>query len=211
MGGYGSGRPGWHQKAEHLRSIDVNRLNKAGHLRPGNVGGWQWTCDGEKVASIGTRGEHGQLRLIFRTQSYGQDWQDTDEPIPITWVPCHHGGQRPYFQCPGVVNGRWCGRRVGKLYLSGRYFLCRHCQRVAYASQSESRQDRLMRKANKRRAVLGDENGIEGYVKKPKGIHWATYWRHMNVIDYSEKQADLAFIGWVSRRFPGMKIDDLLK
>jgi hypothetical protein len=47
MGGYGSGRPGCHPKAEHFRSIDVNRLRKAGALKAGYLGGWKWTVDGE--------------------------------------------------------------------------------------------------------------------------------------------------------------------
>ena len=64
--------------------------------------------------------------------------------IPIVHVPCRFGGSRPYFVCPGtVISGTGsgttnastgaaatattgCGRRVIKLYLSNRYFLCRH-------------------------------------------------------------------------------------
>jgi len=52
MGGYGSGRPGWRSKAEHFRSITVNRLHKAGCLDAGHAGGWQWSSEGEQVASI---------------------------------------------------------------------------------------------------------------------------------------------------------------
>jgi hypothetical protein len=37
---------------EACRSIDVNRLHRQGCLRAGWMGSWQWTCDGEKVASI---------------------------------------------------------------------------------------------------------------------------------------------------------------
>jgi len=44
------------------------------------------------------------------------------------------------------VNGRGCGRRVGKLYLppGGRYFGCRQCHDLTYTSCQEShRYDRL--------------------------------------------------------------------
>jgi hypothetical protein len=35
------------------------------------------------------------------------------------------------------MSGVACGKRVAKLYALGRYFLCRHCYRLAYDSQSE--------------------------------------------------------------------------
>ncbi len=40
-----------------------------------------------------------------------------------------------------VIEGRPCGRRVGKLYLpsGGRYYGCRHCYRLTYTSCQESR------------------------------------------------------------------------
>jgi hypothetical protein len=34
-------------------------------------------------------------------------------------MPCRFGGVRPYFVCPGIVNGIACGRRVLKLYGCG--------------------------------------------------------------------------------------------
>ncbi len=59
MGGFGSGRPSGsgRDKVEHCRSIDVNKLHKAGCLTPGWTRGWQWTQDGKKVASINLRAE----------------------------------------------------------------------------------------------------------------------------------------------------------
>ena len=50
MGGFGSGRPSGSGRdtVEACRAIDVNRLHKAGCLRAGWAGGWQWTRDGEK-------------------------------------------------------------------------------------------------------------------------------------------------------------------
>ena len=37
-----------------------------------------------------------------------------------------------------VRNNVACGRRVRKLYLSGRYFGCRHCHNLTYRSRQES-------------------------------------------------------------------------
>jgi hypothetical protein len=205
MGGYGSGRPGWHDKVEHYRSLDVNRLHRAGCLRPGWWGNWQWTQDGEQVALINLRAEENRLRLEFKVRIGGGDWESVSEAIPITYAPCRYGGTRPYFLCRGVVNGRHCGRRVAKLYAGGRYFLCRHCYRLAYASQSEARHDRLLRRANKRRIMLGGESGTaSAFPAKPKGMWWRTYDRHMDEIAKAEAEADRAFLA----RFAGCLIYD---
>jgi hypothetical protein len=44
MGGFGSGRPSGARRSavDACRSIDVNRLQKAGCLRAGWFGGWEW-------------------------------------------------------------------------------------------------------------------------------------------------------------------------
>lgn len=149
----------------------------------------------------------GRLRLVYRVSPEGEDPEDIDMPITIDWTPCHLGGKRPFFICPCVVNGRACNRRVAKLFLAQRYFLCRHCHRVAYASQSETPVDRAMRAANKLRTAMGGEPGVGSYVRKPKGMHWATYARHMEKIARGDDMANLAFIDFVQRKFPGMMPD----
>ena len=70
MGGYGSGRQGWRIEVEHCSSIDVNRLRKAGCLQPGAIGIWEWKADGERVASIGIRGEEDAIRLVDKLSSF---------------------------------------------------------------------------------------------------------------------------------------------
>ena len=52
MGGFGSGRRGGSGRdtVEACRSLDVNRLHRAGCLHACSMGGWQWTRDGEKAA-----------------------------------------------------------------------------------------------------------------------------------------------------------------
>lgn len=81
-------------------------------------------------------------------------WRLDNGWVWLTYAPCNFGNKRPYFICPGVVDGRACGRRTGKLFSGGRYFLCRHCYNVAYTSQSEARYDRMLRRANKLRIEL---------------------------------------------------------
>lgn len=178
MGGLGSGRPSGSGRdtVESCRSLDVNRLQKTGCLTPGSSGGWQWTRDGEKVAWIALRAEDDRLHLSYRVRIGGGEWEDTEEIVRIVRMPCRFGGARPYFICPGVVNGVTCGRRVAKLHGPGRYFLCRHCYRLGHASQNENAWDRAMRRANKIRQRLGGDPGMAApFPDRPKGMWRRTY------------------------------------
>lgn len=195
MGGYGSGRTGHTQKAEDCRSLDVNRLHREGCLEPGRIGKWVWSRDGRETAHIGYRAEEGRFVLDYRVRHYGGEWEDIKQSTRLTYAPCKYGNKRPYFICPGVVNGRACGRRVGKLFSGGRYFLCRHCYNVAYASQSEARYDRMLRRANKIRMALGGEPGTAHWIaNKPKGMWQRTYQRKRFEIEWCEGQANHLFI-----------------
>jgi hypothetical protein len=151
MGGLGSTRWSWvstRDTVEGSRSLDINKLNKAGCLRPGYWGGWEWKRDGERVAWIEFRRDEDRLVLSYRVRRHVGEWQEVEQPTRIVWTSCRFGGTRPYFVCPGSVNGIDCCRRVTKLYGAGTYFLCRHCCRLAYASQREDRYDRALRQAN---------------------------------------------------------------
>jgi len=196
MGGLGSGRPSGSGRGtvESCRSIDVNRLHREGCLHAGWMGGWQWTRDGEKVASINLRAEADRLQLSYRVRMGGGDWEDVAETVRIVRVACPFGGARPYFICPGVVNGIACGRGVAKLHGPGRYFLCRHCYRLAHASQGEGSWDRTLRRANKIRQRLGGDPGmVAPFPARPKGMWRRTYERLRERAVTAEMIADEAF------------------
>jgi len=196
MGGFGSGRSSrsGRNTVEACRSIDVNRLHREGCLRSGWAGGWQWKHEGENVASINLRAEHDRLHLTYRVRIGGGEWEDVAEIVRIVRVPCRFGGTRPYFICPGVVSGLACGRRVAKLHGPGRYFLCRHCYRLAHASQREGHGDRAVRSANKIRLRLGGDPGMdEPFPEKPKGMWRQTYERLCERAFQAEMLADEAF------------------
>jgi hypothetical protein len=77
-----------------------------------------------------------------------------------------------------MVEGVSCGRRVAKLYLKGRYFLCRHCHHLAYSSQQEAHRNAALRRCQKIRQKLGGTaNMTKPFPGKPKGMHWKTYLR----------------------------------
>ncbi len=137
-------------------------------------------------ASILVRTEHSRVVLIYRHQSYGEDWEDKNYPVYLDWTDCHLGGKRPWFLCPALG----CERRVAILY-GGSIFACRHCYQLAYPSQHEEAYDRAARRADKIRERLSWEQGIlncRGW-KKPKGMHWKTFQRlnkeHDNFVQIS--------------------------
>lgn len=196
MGGYGSGRPSHKQKAEDCRSLDIYKMKRSGCLEVGRRGSWIWSRDDEEVARIDYHCTGSDLVLNYRVRICGGDWERIEQTVPLIQADCNYGGHRIYARCPGVVNGRHCMRRVGKLFAGGRYFLCRHCYSVAYASQSEARYDRMLRRANKIRIALGGEPGTAHWIApKPKGMWQRTYQRKRWEIEWCEHQANLDFLG----------------
>jgi hypothetical protein len=178
MGGAGSGRHGGQPTTDECRSLDINRLHREGWLRPGWTGTLHWSRDGETVASISMCASQGRVILSYRYRYDDDEWQAVEEPVLITWTPCHFGGSRPWFVCPGGVNGVHCGRRVGRLHGPGRYFLCRLCYGLAYQSQREQPHERALRRASRIRMRLGGEPGMLcPFPEKPKGMHWRTFER----------------------------------
>lgn len=164
-------------------------MKREGALKPGISGQWGWQEDGEYIAKIGYKAAGGKVTLSYRYRAIGGDWEDVEQPVRLLWAPCGYGGERAYFRCPGVVNGVHCMRTVVKLYSGSKYFLCRHCHDLTYASQSETRADRQLRRANKRRMALGGDPGIDAWIRKPKGMWHRTYYRHKAEILTAERLA----------------------
>jgi hypothetical protein len=149
MGGYGSGRWGWHSKrdtVEDCLALDVNKLTRDRMLREGRlVSGsltWTNTRTGEQVSSLGfeadTRdGASGSLRLTYTIRRTGDQ---LDYRVPLTTTALPWGGVRWWFTCALSRDGVYCGRRVAKLYLppGARYYGCRHCYDLTYTSCQES-------------------------------------------------------------------------
>jgi hypothetical protein len=184
---------------EGCRSIEANRLHREGCLRAGSMASWQWSGDGDKVSATNMCAEHDRLHLTYRVR-IGGEWEDVNETVRIVRMPCRFGGARPYFVCPGVVNGTACGRRVAKLYGPGRYFLCRHCYRLAHSSQSEDAQRRSMRRATKIRQRLGGNAGTASpFPPTPKGMWRRTYERLREQAFDAEERADEALLPHLAR------------
>jgi hypothetical protein len=73
------------------------------------------------------------------------------------------------------------------------YFLCRHCNRLAYASQYEQPWQRARRRANKLRQRLGIDSVIAGALPETrKGMSAHTYARLLEKTVEAEILADEA-------------------
>jgi hypothetical protein len=97
MGGFGSGRPSGSGRdtVEACRSNDVNRLHRESCLHADWMGSWQWTREGEKVASIYLRAEHDRLHLSYRMRIDGGECEDVTETVCIVRIACRFGGLDP--------------------------------------------------------------------------------------------------------------------
>lgn len=171
MGGRGSERrSSYCGKAETNDSmpLDIRKLARAGVLVPGRRFSWQWLVNKRQVAGISIRVDFNQCMVLsYRMRSTGEV---VEQRVQTQTSPCHLGGQRHWFTCPR------CSNRVAVLYAPGRYFACRQCGGLGYATQKEGAGDRASTKADKLRKRLGWEAGIlNGDGGKPKGMHRKTY------------------------------------
>lgn len=196
---YNAGRPAQHVKAEHCRKIDVRRWQHEGILQAGQAGSWQWTDPdtGKQTAAIGYRSDGNCV-----TVNYSIDGKPNTQTLWLTETPCTYGGARQWFACPIR------GERVAVLFLRAGRFACRHCQRIAYASQSGDLCDRTWRKQAKAEAKLGPNWA------RPKGMHVATRERLLSIIWDCEKRRDIALSGCLDsmmRRYPSLRADPLFR
>jgi hypothetical protein len=88
--------------------------------------------------------------------------------VPLTSTEPNFGGERWWFLCPLVREGKACARRVAKLYLPPQklYFGCRQCYCLNYRSSQESHcYDRLV-------AIYAEQAGkplaeLRPYLREP--------------------------------------------
>jgi hypothetical protein len=185
---------------ESCRSLDVLVWHRRGFFRSPQWFSWAWTRNGEQEASISVEIERHFVTLRYRSRSHGEDWTNVEQRVAIAWTPCRFGGERPWFICSVYTNGTYCGRQVTKLYDAGRLFACRHCYRLAYASQQESAHHRGLWKAQKIRMQLGGSASmLDNFPKKPKGMHWRTYERLCRVHNAAQARFIPGLMGFVMR------------
>jgi hypothetical protein len=77
--------------------------------------------------------ENGLATLHFTLKG-----KSHEQSVPVEKAPCHYGGFRHYFHCPG------CRKRVCKLIQGGKGFYCRGCYSFPYFTQQAGFVDGLV-------------------------------------------------------------------
>lgn len=107
------------------------------------IEGRRTTVNWESGANIGLA-----YAGVTLQQLYNLNGSSNNQNVRITKAPCHFGGVRHYFHCPG------CRRRRYKLRLGGSGFYCRQCYQLPYYSQQCGDLDGLIHKFHKLGAKL---------------------------------------------------------
>ena len=200
MGGQGSGewlRSGAKDTVESRLSVNVGEWQRKRLLHPGRSFSLFWRRARSEDCSIEVQVEFGQVRLMYRVRQSGQEAEDIDEAVRLTSTPCNYGGQRRWFVCPA----RSCGRRVAVLHLGSKYFLCRRCCGLAYASQREDKKYRALRRVQKIRMRLGGSGSVDDlFPEKPNRMRRTTYERLKEKAEEAERQMWQALSEWCSKR-----------
>jgi hypothetical protein len=116
------------------------------------------------------------LRLSYRSIEI-IDHHDRSQVFGITWIRTGFGAHRAIFVCNSC--------RCGAIRLFARHgtYACRHCHRLAYASQKYNQVGRKRLQASKLRLQLGGFPDIsEPVPSKPKWTRHRTYQRMRNEI-----------------------------
>jgi len=152
MGGYGSGRRYGYCKplVEDCMFIDIRQLSRSGCMGTCQKYSLKW----QNGSDIQVETTPEALKLLYNIFSDGEQLENVNIKVPLSWTPCNYGGNRPWFSCPS------CGRRVAKLYLASRYFLCRHCNNLSYSSQREDKQMREFSRQMKAGLLFYDKKGF---------------------------------------------------
>jgi hypothetical protein len=158
------------QTTERLPFIDIRQLHKSGYLKPLTDGTFTWSIGGQLFCTIGFLVYQQMICIHFNHRQLDGSWKACRQEIFFDKTECNYGGERKWFLC-----GK-CGRRIAIVYFRDKGFFCRHCHDLTYASQQETKKDRMRRKALKIRQRLGaNDNLFTPIWEKPKGMHQSTF------------------------------------
>lgn len=197
--------------------IDAAMIRRSGLFNTSNLMAWHWDyrsagrpshtivavagiVPDEIVLAIVPRGEKVPTQisadLIPAILPHGQR-------VKISHTTCNYGKQRAWIHCP------LCGRRVFRLYYydntvtQGRrvhFLACRHCNRLTYELRQargfalhQTRAEHVRGKIIARGGQDDELLGWEDLPDKPKGMHRATYERHLAKFEDICERADEAF------------------
>jgi len=152
-------------RCEDLNRIDFARLQREGFLTLGVRHRLTWP----NGSTISLTFEGHCITLAYRTRESDGGWGDVSQHIWIASTPTNFGGTRQWFECPRC-------RRTCRILFAAHRFQCRTCLDLAYTSQTETRQWRLLGRAQRIRRRLGGTGSLyDSFPRKPRTMHWRTY------------------------------------
>jgi hypothetical protein len=132
-----------------------------GDARGGTI---TWRRGGEVRGEIGLTANLIDPDAASVWLSYSAAGERLDHRVLLDRTFPQYGGMRWWFLCPLIVRRVACAHRVRKLYRVGRYFGCRHCHDLTYASRQEhdARVSRLMKNPGRVTALIasGDPGAV---------------------------------------------------
>lgn len=201
MGGYGSGRQYGRPTADASLRIELDWMLRTGKAREGAHfrGSLSWNRAGHEAGSIGyvaAMDEPGRERLeLSYTNTRQREAKKERQIVHLTHTVPNYGGKRWWMICP------ISGRRVGKLYLppGGDVFASRQAWRLGYQCQREAPRDKPFERLFRLQKKLGCEQGWGNFPRKPKGMWWRTYWRHIEQYDRIDRECGIEMAGVLDR------------
>jgi hypothetical protein len=124
--------------ADNCRNISVYRLKEWDlfdhDIRSGTI--W-WSRPGAEKRNSVDYAINLNSNTFTLAYTITQGKIDIEHSYPLLQTDCNYGGRRYWFECSIYHQGRYCGRRVAKLYLGGggKYFACRYCYDLTYDSR----------------------------------------------------------------------------
>lgn len=170
MGSYGSGsRNRYASKVDEFHKLDLATFKRTWfeRWRSGTV---TWSRGGQPMGSIGYSLAPDHMRLDYSVTRQGEK-VPISERFDFAFTEQPFGGHRRWIVCPS------CQRRCRVIY-GGTYFRCRQCYRATYPSQYDFLRLPGITRIDRVREKLGGNPGLlNPFPRKPKGMHWRTYWR----------------------------------
>jgi len=94
LGGSGSGN--WYRfdsktRVEDCLNIDARHLDRKGRLEPWQGYSWEW----QNGCNIFIKTEPEAIELIYTITKNGEQHEEVDYRVPLSWTSCNYGGKRP--------------------------------------------------------------------------------------------------------------------
>ena len=198
MGGKRSGRGPWSERytTQDCLDLSISKLYKWDILPPvvGQAGRISWSWPGvwksdDSVRYEVRRGNYYDGWVIELTYTLTDNRTGEREyiktPISLDTTIPHFGGLRYWFICPR------CEERKAVLYKHPERttFACRNCHDLVYKTQRLDKLNRAYKRLKNIHEKLGAPSEVFiRFPKKPKHMHWTTYYRLRQQAREADKQ-----------------------